>query len=191
MMKYFLFLLFCGALGLAGADIVVYKPTVQLIGKRSVNRPRSAPGSGVVRVEKVTESGYRFVIAIQNKSGNMAKLATGFNHVRFDADPRNNCFVLHLSHRILSAKPVSAEKAFPVIQPMESFHIVTLRPGEGTLLNVTCWVPEGKIRDGDKLVVEYAPCNFGRYDFLQLRVRSAPAEFKMPAKAKKADPVLI
>lgn len=191
MMRYVFFVLLYGALSLAGADIMVYKPTVQLIGKRNVNRRQSAPGSGVVRVEKVTELGCRFIIAIQNRSANIVKLATGFNHVRLDAEPRNNCFVLHLSHRILSVKPVSGAKAFPVIQALESFRIVTLRPGEGTLLNVTCWVPDGKIRRGDKLVVEYAPCNFGRYDFLQLKVRSEPAEFKVPGKAKKVDPVMI
>ena len=175
---------------LAGADIVIYKPTLQLVGKRIKHQRQSEPGSGVVRVEKVPELGYRFIFAIQNTSGNIVKLATGFNHIRFDAEPAKNQFVLHLSHRIMSVKTGSG-KSFPLVQPLESFRIVTLRPGEGTLLDVTCWIPEGKLRSGDKLIIEYAPRNFGRYDFMHLNVRSQAVDLKFPEKVKKADPVVI
>ena len=189
-MKIIAVLLLLGGVMLNAADIVIYKPTLQLIGKRTVPRKVSAPGSGVVRVEKITELGYRFIFAIQNTSGNIVKLATGFNHIRFNAEPGKNQFVLGLSHRIMSVK-VDNGKAFPLVQPLESFRIVTLRPGEGTLLNVNCWIPEGKIREGDKLVIEYAPCNFGRYDFMQIRVRSKAVEFKFPSAEKKVTPVMI
>lgn len=190
-MKYLLFLFFLGAAVLSAAEVVIHKPSCQFIGKRAVNRRSSAPGSGVVRVEKVTEAGYRLVFAIQNTSGNQVKLATNFNHVRFESEPRNNSFVLRLSHRLMSVKPESGAKAFPIIQPLESFRIVALRPGEGTLITVTCWTPEGKIRSGDKVIVEYAPRNFGRYDFMQMRIRSAAVELKIPEKPKKMTPVEI
>lgn len=189
-MKIFLLFLMLGSFMLSAADIVIYKPTLQLIGKRITSRRQSEPGSGVVRVEKVPELGYRFIFAIQNTSGNIVKLATGFNHVRFDAEPGKNQFVLHLSHRIMSVKPESG-KAFPLVQPLESFRVVTLRPGEGTLLNVNCWIPENKLRAGDKLVIEYAPQNFGRYDFVGLKVRSKAVEFKFPETVKKIEPVVI
>ena len=179
-MKIIAVLLLLGGVMLNAADIVIYKPTLQLIGKRTVPRKVSAPGSGVVRVEKITELGYRFIFAIQNTSGN----------IRFNAEPGKNQFVLGLSHRIMSVK-VDNGKAFPLVQPLESFRIVTLRPGEGTLLNVNCWIPEGKLREGDKLVIEYAPCNFGRYDFMQIRVRSKAVEFKFPSAEKKVTPVMI
>ncbi|MBR7139065.1 MAG: hypothetical protein IKD44_05930 [Lentisphaeria bacterium] len=185
-----LFMLLAGAMLGAAENIVIYKPTLQLIGKRVVPRRHSEAGSGVVRVEKIPELGYRFVFAIQNTSGNIVKLATGFNHVRFDAEPGKNQFVLHLSHRIMSVK-TECGKAFPLVQPLESFRIVKLRPGEGTLLNVTCWIPESKLRAGDKLVIEYAPQNFGRYDFMHLKVRSKAVDFKFPGTAKKVEPVVI
>ena len=74
---------------------------------------------------------------------------------------------------------------------LEAFRIVTLRPKEGTLLNITCWIPESKVRPGDKLVIEYNPCNFGRYDFMQTKVRSLPMELKLPGAVKKVEPVMI
>ena len=189
-MKIIVLLLLLGGAVLNAAEIVIHKPTLQLMGKRIVPRKHSAPGSGVVRIEKSAELGYRFILAIQNTGGNIVKLATGFNHIRFDAEPGKNQFVLKLSHRIMSVKPENGN-AFPLVQPLESFRIVTLRPGEGTLLNVTCWIPEAKLRAGDKLVIEYAPCNFGRYDFMQIRVRSKAVDFKFPSAAKKVTPVMI
>ena len=190
-MRYFLFFFLLGSMVASAADICVYTPSLQLMGKRSVNRRNGVPGSGIVTVEKVQELGYRFVFAIQNTGNNTVKLATGFNHIRFDAEPGKNQFVLHLSHRIMSVKPASGKPAFPVILPLENFKIVTLRPGEGTLLNINCWIPEGKIRQGDKLVIEYAPCNFKRYDFVQMKVRSKPVQFKLPEAVKKVTPVVI
>lgn len=190
MLKRTVFLLMLSSFMLCGADIVIYKPALQLIGKRISHRRQSAPGSGVVRVEKVPELGYRFTFAMQNTSSNIVKLATGFNYIRFDAEPGKNRFVLRLSHRIMSVKPESG-KAFPLVMPLEAFRIVTLRPGEGTLLNVSCWIPEAKLRAGDKLVIEYAPVNFGRYDFLQLKVRSKAVDFKFPGAVKKVKPVVI
>ena len=189
-MKFIAAFLVLGCVMLNAAEIVIYKPTLQLIGKRNVPRRQSVPGSGVVRVEQVPELGYRFIFAIQNTSGSIIKLATGFNHIRFNAEPGKNQFVLGLSHRIMSVK-VENGKAFPLVQPLESFRIVTLRPGEGTLLNVSCWIPEAKLREGDKLVIEYAPCNFGRYDFVQTKVRSKAVDFKFPGAAKKVEPVVI
>lgn len=190
-MKFLLFFLFLGSMALHAAEIVIHTPALQFIGQRTINRRSNIPGSGVAAVEKVQEQGYRFIFAIQNTSGNIVKLATGFNHTRFEAEPGKNQFVLYLSHRVMSIKTASGKGAFPLIQPLENFRIVTLRPGEGTLLNVTCWVPEGKIRTGDKLVIEYAPCNYGRYDFMQLKVRSAAVEFKLPAAPQKVTPVVI
>ena len=61
-----LFMLLAGAMLGAAENIVIYKPTLQLIGKRVVPRRHSEAGSGVVRVEKIPELGYRFVFAIQN-----------------------------------------------------------------------------------------------------------------------------
>jgi hypothetical protein len=96
-----------------------------------------------------------------------------------------------LGHRILQVRVGPGAKPFPLIQPSENFQIVTLRPGEGTLINALLWIAEGKLRSGDKLVIEYAPRNFGRYDFQQLKVRSLPVEFKWPVKDKTAAPVEI
>ena len=189
-MRFLLFLLLLGSVALHGADILIHTPSLQLIGRRTVNRRTAFPGGGAT-VEKVQELGYRFVFAIQNTGGSIVKLATGFNHIRFDAEPGKNQFVLHLSHRIMSVKPASGKPAFPVILPLENFKIVTLRPGEGTLLNITCWIPESKIREGDDLVIEYAPRNFGRYDFVQMKVRSKPVKFKLPGSVKKVTPVVI
>lgn len=177
---------------LGGSEITVHKPSLHFIGKRIVNRRTpQAPGSGVATVERVPELGYRFVFALHNTGSNIVKLATGFNFIRFDSEPGKNLFVLRLSHNIMSFKPRTGGKAFPLILPLESFRIVTLRPGEGTLLNVKCWIPEEKLRSGDKMVVEYSPRNFGRYDFMQLRVRSEAAELKLPGRAKKLSPVVI
>ena len=142
------------------------------------------------RIEKVPELGYRFVFAIQNTGPNIVKLATGFNHINFAAEPGKNLFVLKLSHRIMSIRTESG-KVFPLVQPLEAFRIVTLRPGEGTLLNVTCWIPENKIRTGDKMAIEYAPANYGRYDFMQTRIRSQELELKLPQNVKKVEPVMI
>ena len=189
-MKLLLCFLLLGTVSLSGADILIHKPLVQFIGKRVITRPQSTPGSGVVRTEKVPEVGYRFIFAIQNTSGNIVKLATGFNHINFKNEPEKNQFVLQLSHRIMSIKPESGD-AFPLVQPLEAFRIVTLRPKEGTLLNITCWIPESKARPGDKLVIEYNPCNFGRYDFMQTKVRSLPMELKLPGTVKKVEPVMI
>ena len=189
-MRFLLFLLLLGSVALHGADILIHTPSLQLIGRRTVNRRTAFPGGGAT-VEKVQELGFRFVFAIQNTSSNIVKLATGFNHSSFESEPGKNQFVLHLSHKLMSIKPASGEKAFPLIQPLESFRIVTLRPGEGTLLNITCWIPVGKIRTGDKLVIEYAPNNFGRYDFMQLKVHSKAVEFKLPETKEKVTPVVI
>ena len=189
-MKLLLCFLFFGTMVLSGADIVIHKPLVHFMGNRISSRQQSVPGSGVVRSERVPEVGYRFVFAIQNTSGNIVKLATGFNHINFKNEPEKNQFVLQLSHRIMSVKPESGD-AFPLVQPLEAFRIVTLRPREGTLLNITCWIPESKVRQGDKLVIEYNPCNFGRYDFMQTKVRSLPMELKLPGAVKKVDPVMI
>ena len=189
-MKFLLLFVVLGSMILSGAEIVIHKPSLQLIGKRIASRNQPIPGSGVSRIEKVPELGYRFVFAIQNTGPNIVKLATGFNHVRFDAEPGKNQFVLHLSHRIMSVKPESG-KAFPLVQPLESFRVVTLRPGEGTLLNVNCWIPENKLRAGDKLIIEYAPRNFGRYDVVGVKVRSKAVEFKFPEAVKKIEPVVI
>ena len=110
-MKFIAAFLVLGCVMLNAAEIVIYKPTLQLIGKRNVPRRQSVPGSGVVRVEQVPELGYRFIFAIQNTSGSIIKLATGFNHIRFNAEPGKNQFVLGLSHRIMSVK-VENGKAF-------------------------------------------------------------------------------
>lgn len=191
-MKLLCCLLCLGSMLLGGAEIMIHKPSLHLIGKRIVNRRTpQAPGSGVVTLEKVPELGYRFVFALQNTGKNIVKLATGFNFIRFVSEPGKNLFVLRLSHNIMSFKPKTGGNAFPLILPLESFRIVTLRPGEGTLLNVTCWIPEEKLRSGDKLVVEYSPRNFGRYDFMQLRVRSEAVELKLPGAVKKLAPVAI
>jgi hypothetical protein len=189
-MKFLLLFVFLGALTLCGADIVIHKPTTQLLGKRIVSRRQPIAGSGVARVEKVPEIGYRFVFAIQNTSANIVKLATSFNHIDFTSEPGKNLFVLKLSHRIMSVKPESG-KAFPLVQPLEAFRIVTLRPGEGTLLNVSCWIPESRLRAGDKFAIEYAPANYGRYDFMQLKIRSQAVELKLPGEVKKISPVMI
>ena len=175
---------------LQGADLVLHKPSLQFVGKRTVSRPSSL-GGGVVNVEKVQELGLRFIFALQNTGSNTIKVATaGFNNIRFESEPGKNQFVLLLSHRNVLVKASAAEKPFPVIRPLEDFRIVTLRPGEGTLLNVTCWIPDGKLRPGDELIIEYAPANLGRYDFHQLKVRSLPVVFKLPA-VKKAESVVI
>ena len=190
-MRIFLFVLLLGSMALQGADIMIHTPSLQLVGTRTVNRRRNIPGSGVSTVEKVREQGFRFIFVIQNTSPNVVKLATGFNHIRFDPEPGKNQYVLHLSHRLMSIKTAPDKPGFPLIQPLESFRIVSLRPGEGTLLNVTCWVPEGKVRTGDKLVVEYAPSNHGRYDFMKLKVRSKAIEVKLPGAPKTVTPVVI
>ena len=190
-MKFFLSLLFLGTMTLQGAEIVLHQPTLQFVGKRTVSRPSSL-GGGVVNVEKVQELGLRFIFALQNTGPNTVKVATaGFNNIRFEAEPGKNQFVLLLSHRNVLVKAAASQKPFPVIRPLEDFRIVTLRPGEGTLLNVTCWIPDGKIRPGDELIIEYAPANLGRYDFHQLQVRSRPVVFKVPAPVKKAESVVI
>jgi hypothetical protein len=116
-MKFLLLFVFLGALTLSGADIVIHKPTTQLLGKRIVSRRQPIAGSGVARVEKVPEIGYRFVFAIQNTSANIVKLATSFNHIDFTSEPGKNLFVLKLSHRIMSVKPESG-KAFPLSSPL-------------------------------------------------------------------------
>ena len=178
-------------MALQGADIVLHKPTLQFVGKRTVSRP-SALGGGVVNVEKVQELGLRFIFALQNTGANTIKIPTaGFNNIRFESEPGKNQFVLLLSHRNVLVKAAASQKPFPVIRPLEDFRIVTLRPGEGTLLNVTCWIPDGKIRPGDELVIEYAPANLGRYDFHQLKVRSLPVVFKLPAAPQKVENVVI
>ena len=177
-------------MALQGAELVLHKPSLQFAGKRTVSRPSSL-GGGVVNVEKVQELGLRFIFALQNTGSNTIKVATaGFNNIRFESEPGKNQFVLLLSHRNVLVKASAAEKPFPVIRPLEDFRIVTLRPGEGTLLNVTCWIPDGKLRPGDELIIEYAPANLGRYDFHQLKVRSLPVVFKLPA-VKKAESVVI
>ncbi|MBR2373880.1 MAG: hypothetical protein IKA87_06580 [Lentisphaeria bacterium] len=183
--------LFFIPLFLGGSEIMLHKPTLQYLGKRIVNRRTSPGNSGVITMEKIPELGYRFIIALQNKGSNITRLATGFNHIRFDAEPGKNLFVLRLSHNLMSFKPGTGENAFPLILPVENFRIVTLHPGEGTMLNVTCWIPEEKLRSGDKLAVEYAPRNFKRYDFMQMRIRSEAIEFKFPVKNKKNTPVII
>ena len=189
-MKFILSLLVLGTMVLQGADLVLHKPSLQFVGKRTVSRPSSL-GGGVVNVEKVQELGLRFIFALQNTGSNTIKVATaGFNNIRFESEPGKNQFVLLLSHRNVLVKASAAEKPFPVIRPLEDFRIVTLRPGEGTLLNVTCWIPDGKLRPGDELIIEYAPANLGRYDFHQLKVRSLPVVFKLPA-VKKAESVVI
>ena len=189
-MKFILSLLVLGAMALQGAELVLHKPSLQFVGKRTVSRPSSL-GGGVVNVEKVQELGLRFIFALQNTGSNTIKVATaGFNNIRFESEPGKNQFVLLLSHRNVLVKASAAEKPFPVIRPLEDFRIVTLRPGEGTLLNVTCWIPDGKLRPGDELIIEYAPANLGRYDFHQLKVRSLPVVFKLPA-VKKAESVVI
>ena len=189
-MKFILSLLVLGAMTLQAADLVLHKPSLQFVGKRTVSRP-SALGGGVVNVEKVQELGLRFIFALQNSGTNTVRIATaGFNNIRFESEPGKNQFVLLLSHRNVLVRTAASKKPFPVIRPLEDFRIVTLRPGEGTLLNVTCWIPEGKIRPGDEFVIEYAPANLGRYDFHQLKVRSLPVVFKLPA-AKKAESVVI
>lgn len=189
-MKFILSLLVLGAMALQGAELVLHKPSLQFAGKRTVSRPSSL-GGGVVNVEKVQELGLRFIFALQNTGSNTIKVATaGFNNIRFESEPGKNQFVLLLSHRNVLVKASAAEKPFPVIRPLEDFRIVTLRPGEGTLLNVTCWIPDGKLRPGDELIIEYAPANLGRYDFHQLKVRSLPVVFKLPA-VKKAESVVI
>ena len=190
-MKFILSLLVLGAMALQGAELVLHKPSLQFAGKRTVSRPSSL-GGGVVNVEKVQELGLRFIFALQNTGSNTIKVATaGFNNIRFESEPGKNQFVLLLSHRNVLVKASAAEKPFPVIRPLEDFRIVTLRPGEGTLLNVSCWIPENKLRAGDKLVIEYAPQNFGRYDFMRLKVRSKAVEFKFPEAVKKIEPVVI
>ena len=190
-MKRLFFMLFFTSLMVGGAEITLHKPALRFIGKRSVSRPAAPPAGGVVTMEKIPELGYRFLIAIQNTGVNTVRLATGFNFIRFDAEPGKNLFVLRLSHNIMSFKPQAGQKAFPLILPSESFRVVTLRPGEGTMLNVSCWIPEEKLRSGDKMVVEYSPRNFGRYDFMQLRIRSEAVELKLPGTAKKIAPVII
>lgn len=190
-MRSLLAFLLLSAFALCAEDITVHTPTMQFIGQRTVNRRNAIPGSGVATVEKVRELGYTFTVALQNTSSNIVKLATGFNHIRFDAEPEKNQFVLRLSHRLLSMRPAGQKQKFLLILPMESFRIVTLRPGEGTLLSVTCWIPAGKVRSGDKLVIEYAPTNFGRYDFMQLKVRSKSVVLKLPTQTKKITPVVI
>lgn len=190
-MKLLLFVFLLGGLTLSAAEIVLYKPVIQLAGKRISNKRTAIPGSGIVSVEKVPEAGVRFIFYVRNKSGNILRLATRFNHVRFESEPGKNQFVLQLSHRILQIRPEPGAKPFPLIQPVEAFQIVTLRPGEGTLINALLWLPEGKLRSGDKLVIEYAPRNSGRYDFLQMTVRSTPVEFKWPVKNKAVAPVEI
>lgn len=190
-MKLLLFVFLLGGMMLSGAEIVLYKPVIQLAGKRIANKRTAIPGSGIATFEKVPEAGLRFIFYMQNKSGNIVRLATRFNHVSFESEPGKNQFVLHLSHRIIQIRTEPGAKPFPLIQPAENFQIVTLRPGEGTLINALLWIPEGKLRSGDKLVVEYAPRNFGRYDFQQLKVRSLPVEFKWPVKDKAVTPVEI
>jgi len=185
-MKLLGILLFSGALLLPAGDIRILRPGLQLLGRRV----RTVKDAGV-NGERVTELGYVCTFILRNTGGQTVKLATGFNAVVFRPEPGKNLFVLSLSHRMISVKVRKEEAPFPLILPGESFRLVTLRPGEGTLLTVNCWIREDKLRPGDRFVIEYAPRNFRRYDFLEVKLRSEPLELKIPAPGKKVTPVAI
>ena len=183
----FLFLALTGALALSAGEVSLLNPELKLLGRRTRMKP-TAPGAPG---EKVTELGYTASFILRNTSVNTVKLATGFNSITFLPEPENNRFVLKLSHRLVSVKLRQDAAPFPLIQPRENFRIVTLLPGEGTLLTVSCWIPEEKLRPGDRFVIEYAPRNLRRYDFQEMKLRSLPMEFKFPPAVKRVAPVAI
>ena len=46
-MKLLLFVFLLGGMMLSGAEIVLYKPVIQLAGKRIANKRTAIPGSGI------------------------------------------------------------------------------------------------------------------------------------------------
>ena len=187
-MKFlFLFLALTGAFVLAADEVVFLTPELKLVGRRIRTKP-TVPG---VPGERFTELGYTASFVLRNTGVNTVKLATGFNSITFLPEPESNLFVLKLSHRLVSVKLPQEKAPFPLIQPRENFRIVTLLPGEGTLLSVTCWIPEEKLRSGDMFVIEYAPRNLRRYDFQEMKLRSKPLEFKFPSAVGRTPPVAI
>ena len=183
----FLFLALTGALALSAGEVVLLTPELKLVGRRVRTKPAPAGVPG----ERVTELGYTASFILRNTGVNTVKLATGFNSITFLPEPGSNLFVLKLSHRLVSVKLPREKAPFPLILPRENFRIVTLLPGVGTLLSVSCWIPEEKLRSGDRFVIEYAPRNLRRYDFQEMKLRSLPMEFKFPQAAKKVSPVAI
>ena len=182
-----LFLALTGAFVLSAGEVVFLNPELKLLGRRARMKP-TAPGAPG---ERITELGYTASFILRNTGVNTVKLATGFNSIAFLPEPGGNLFVLKLSHRLVSVKLRQEQAPFPLILPRENFRIVTLHPGEGTLLTVSCWIPEEKLRPGDRFVIEYAPRNLRRYDFQEMKLRSAPMEFKFPPPVKKITPVAI
>ena len=187
MRRLFLFLALTGAFVLSAGEVVFLNPELKLLGRR-VRMKAAVPGAPA---ERVAELGYAASFILRNTGVNTVKLATGFNSIAFLPEPKGNLFVLKLSHRLVSVKLRPDQTPFPLILPAESFRIVTLLPGEGTLLTVSCWIPEEKLRPGDRFVIEYAPRNLRRYDFQEMQLRSGPMEFKFPPAARKVSPVAI
>ena len=183
----FLFLALTGAFVLSAGDVVLLTPELKLTGRRVRTKP-TAPGAPG---ERITELGYSASFILRNTGVNTVKLATGFNSITFQPEPESNLFVLKLSHHLVSVKLRREKEPFPLILPRETFRIVTLLPGEGTFLTVSCWIPEEKLRPGDRFVIEYAPRNLRRYDFQEMKLRSKPLEFKFPPAVKRVAPVTI
>jgi len=183
----FLFLALTGAFVLSAGEVALLTPELKLLGRRVRTKP-TAPGAPG---ERVTELGYSASFILRNTGVNTVKLATGFNSIAFQPEPESNLFVLKLSHRLISMKFREEKAPFPLILPRESFRIVTLLPGEGTFLTVSCWIPEEKLRPGDRFVIEYAPRNLRRYDFQEMTLRSKTMEFKFPPPVKRVAPVAI
>ena len=183
----FLFLALTGAFTLSAGEVVLLTPELKLAGRRVRTKP-APPG---IPGERIPELGYTASFIIRNTGVNTVKLATGFNSITFLPEPGSNLFVLRLSHRLVSVKLPQEKAPFPLILPRENFRIVTLLPGEGTLLSVSCWIPEEKLRPGDRFVIEYAPRNLRRYDFQEMKLRSLPMEFKFPRTVGRTPPVAI
>ena len=182
-----LFPVLFGAFVLSAGEVALLSPELKLVGRRVRTKP-APPG---VPGERVTELGYTASFILRNTGVNTVKLATGFNSIVFLPEPGSNLFVLKLSHRLVSVKLPQEKTPFPLILPRENIRIVTLLPGEGTLLTVSCWIPEEKLRPGDRFVIEYAPRNLRRYDFQEMKLRSLPMEFKFPPAVRRTPPVAI
>ena len=183
----FLLLALTGAFVLSADGVVLLTPELKLTGRRIRTKP-TAPGAPG---ERITELGYSASFILRNTGVNTVKLATGFNSIAFQPEPGSNLFVLKLSHRLVSVKLPQEKAPFPLILPRENFRVVTLLPGEGTLLTVSWWIPEEKLRPGDRFVIEYAPRNLRRYDFQEMKLRSKPMEFKFPPAVRRTPPVAI